>query len=82
MEQVLISLKIVEVIEAAEVPDAREITRHVKCMFFLFLEAKETVDVIEASNYIMSVEVIEATDVFRTTQILNINNIMPRITLF
>ena len=49
---------------------------------FLFLEAKEAVEVIEASDVIMSVEVIEATEVFRTTQILNIMNIMARITLF
>ena len=34
---------------------------------FLFLEAKEAVEVIEASDVIMSVEVIEATEVFRTT---------------
>ena len=49
---------------------------------FLFLEAKEAVEVIEASDVIMSAEVIEATEVFRTTQILKINNILARITLF
>jgi hypothetical protein len=46
----------------------------------VFLEVK--VEVIEASDVIMSVEVIEATEVFRTTQSLKINNIMARITLF
>jgi hypothetical protein len=41
-------------------------------LFFLFLEAKEAVEVIEASDVIMSVEVIEATEVFKTTlKILN-----------
>ena len=34
---------------------------------FLCLEAKEAVEVIEASHVTMSVEVIEATEVFRTT---------------
>ena len=34
---------------------------------FLLLEAKEAVEVIEASDVIMSVEVIEATEVFKTT---------------
>ena len=54
-----------------------------KCMlFFLFLGAKEAVEVIEACDVIMSVEVIEATEVFRTTQSLRINNIKARITLF
>ena len=48
---------------------------------FLFLEAKEAVEVIEASDFIRSVEVIEATEVFKTTQILKINNIMARIPL-
>ena len=33
---------------------------------FLFLEATEAVEVIEASDFIMSVEVIEATEVFKT----------------
>ena len=32
-----------------------------------FLEAKEAVEVIKASNVIMSVEVIGATEVFKTT---------------
>ena len=49
---------------------------------FLFLEAKEAVEVIEASDVIMSVEVIEATNVFKTTQSLKINSIKARITLF
>ena len=51
-------------------------------LFFLFLEAKEAVEVIEASDVIMSVEVIEATEVFRTTKSLKINNIKAKITLF
>ena len=34
---------------------------------FLFLEANEAVKVIEANNVIMSVEVIEATEIFRIT---------------
>ena len=72
-----------EVIEAAEVSDAREITQYINCrLFFLFLEAKEVVEVIEASDVIRTVEVIEATEVFRTTQILKINDIVARITLF
>ena len=49
---------------------------------FLFLEAKEAVEVIDASDVITSVEVIEATKFFRTTQSLKINNIKARITLF
>ena len=49
---------------------------------FLFLEAKEAVEVIEASDVIMAFEVIEAPEVFRTTQSLKINNIKARITLF
>ena len=49
--------------------------------FFIF-KAKKAVEVIEASDIIMSVKVIEATEVFRTTQILRINNLMARITLF
>jgi hypothetical protein len=48
----------------------------------VFLEAKEAVEVIEASDVIMSVEVIEATEVSRTTQSLKINNIKARIALF
>ena len=39
-------------------------------------------EVIEASDVIMSAEVIEATEVIRTTQILEINNTIARITLF
>ena len=46
---------------------------------FLFLEAKEAVEVIEASDVIMSVE---ATEVFRTTESLEINNVKAKITLF
>jgi hypothetical protein len=34
---------------------------------FDFFEAKEAVEVIEASDFIMSVEVIEATEVFKIT---------------
>jgi hypothetical protein len=49
---------------------------------FLFLEAKEAVEVIEASEVMRTVKVIEATEVFRTTQILDINNIVAIITLF
>jgi hypothetical protein len=47
-----------------------------------FFDAKEAVEVIEASDVIMSVEVIDATVGFRTTQSLKINNIKARITLF
>ena len=47
-----------------------------------FFDAKEAVEVIEASDVIMSVEVIEATEVFRTTESLEINNIKARNTLF
>jgi hypothetical protein len=35
----------------------------------------DAVEVIEASEVIMSVEVIEATEVFRTTHSLKINNV-------
>ena len=49
---------------------------------FLSLEAKEAVEVIEASDVIVSVEVNEATEVFRTTQSLKINDINARITNF
>ena len=45
-----------------------EITQNVNCMqFFLFFEAKKAVEVIEASEVIMSVEIIEASEIFRTT---------------
>ena len=44
----------------------------------LFLEAKEAVEVIEASDVIRSVEVIEVAEVFRTIKILKINNIVAR----
>jgi hypothetical protein len=39
-------------------------------------------EVIEASNVIMSDEVIEATEVFRTTYTLDINKPMAKMTLF
>ena len=39
----------------------------------VFLDAQEAVEVLEASDVIMSVEVIEATVLFRTTQSLKIN---------
>ena len=48
-------------------------------LFFLILEAKEAAEVTEASDSIMSVEVIE---VFRSTEGLEINNIKARIILF
>ena len=48
----------------------------------LVSKVKEAVEVIEASNVIRTVVVIDATEVFRTTQILKINNIVARITLF
>ena len=57
----------------------QKITQYVKWMlFFLYSDAKEAVEVIEASDVIMSVEVIEATVVFSC----KINNINARITLF
>ena len=49
---------------------------------FLSLEAREAVEVIEASDVSMSVEVIEATEVFRGTFSLKTNNLKARITLF
>ena len=49
---------------------------------FDFFEAKEVVEVIEASDVIMSVEVIETTEGFKTTEVLDINKLMVRITLF
>ena len=49
---------------------------------FLILEAKEAAEVTEASDIIMSVQVIEVTEVFRSTEGLEINNIKARITLF
>ena len=48
---------------------------------FLILEAKEAVENIEASDVTLSVEVIKATEVFRTTQSLKTNNIKARTTL-
>ena len=53
-----------------------------KVYFASSLIAKPTVEVIEASDVIMSVEVIEATEVFKTTQILKMINLIARITLF
>ena len=53
---------------------------------FWFLEAKEAVEVIEASGVIKSVEVIEANahcnEVLRTTKIVKINKKVAKITLF
>ena len=49
---------------------------------FDFFEAKETVEVIEASAVIMSVEVMKATKVFKTTLTLGINKLMAKITFF
>ena len=43
---------------------------------FDFFEAKEAVEVIEASDVIMSDEVIEATEVVRTSYVLEINKLM------
>ena len=40
------------------------------------------VEVIEASDVILSVEVIEATEVFRTTQSLKTNNVNAGIIFF
>ena len=49
---------------------------------FDFFEAKEAVEVIEASDVIMSVEVMEATEVVKPTLGLQINKLMAIITLF
>jgi hypothetical protein len=49
---------------------------------FLILEANEAVEVIEASDVILSVELIEATEVFRTTCGLKTNNVKAGIALF
>ena len=49
---------------------------------FLILEAKEAAEVTDASDIIMPVEVIEVTEVFRSTEGLEINDIKARITLF
>ena len=48
-------------------------------LFLLFLEAKQSVEVIEANDVIKSVEVIEVTEVFRTSRILKINDIKARM---
>ena len=44
----------------------KSLSMYTACCFYFF-EAKEAVKVIEASDVVMSVEVIEATKVFRTT---------------
>ena len=49
---------------------------------FWFFEAKEAVEVIEASDVIMSVEVIEATKFFRAIQILRIKNLIAKSPYF
>ena len=49
---------------------------------FWFFEAKKATEVIEARDGIMYVEVIKATEVFKTCYILEITKIMTRITLF
>ena len=48
----------------------------------MIFEAKEAVEVIEASDVIMPVEVIEATEALKTTQVLEINMLLAEITLF
>ena len=53
-----------------------------ECKQFLIFEAKETVEVIEASAVIMSVEVMKATKVFKTTLTLGINKLLGKITFF
>ena len=52
---------------------------------FWFFEAKEAVEVMEASNVILSVEVIEATEIFETTfnlKVLEMNKLMAKFTIF
>jgi hypothetical protein len=49
---------------------------------FDFFEAKEAVEVIEAIDVIMSDEVIEAAELFRTTLALEIDQVMAIITSF
>ena len=49
---------------------------------FKIFEAKEAVEVIETSDSILYVQVNEATEVFRTTQSLKINDRNARITNF
>ena len=56
----------VEVIETVQVPYAWEITQYVNSKSIWFFKAKEAVEVIKASDVIMSVEFIEATEVSRT----------------
>ena len=53
----------VEVIETVQVPYAWEITQYVNSKSIWFFKAKEADEVIEASDVIMSVEFIEATEV-------------------
>ena len=43
------------------------VTLYVKCEQFLIFEAKEAVEVVEASDVIMSFEVMEATEASKTT---------------
>ena len=50
--------------------------------YFWFFEATEAVEVIEASDLITSGEVIEPTEVFRTTYALKIDKVMARIISF
>ena len=71
--EVIEATEAVEVIEATEVSDARKITQYVPCMLFLIWG-------FEASEVIMSVEVNEATNIFETTQILKIKNLMAKST--
>jgi hypothetical protein len=54
----------------------------VQAVYFLFFGAKEAVEVIKVSDVIMSVEIIEATEVFRTTYVPEINKLMARISFF
>ena len=65
-----------------EDPDARDITQYVKCKQFSIFEEKEAVEVIEVSDFIMSDEVIEATEVFKTPSMLAINKLMAKIIFF
>ena len=47
-----------------------------------WFEAKEALEVIESSDVIMSDQIIEATELFRTTQALEIDRLMAKITSF
>ena len=53
-----------------------------KVQAFFILVATEAVEVTEASDVIMSIEVNEATEFFRTIYIIKINNLMTKIPLF